>query len=56
MLLRRFIKAVRESGSLYAAKVRMFRARPKSKLAKKIAALRREKKKKEREWREKYGK
>lgn len=56
MLIRRFTKAVRESGSLYKAKLRRFRVRPKSKLAKKTSALRREKIKKEREWQEKYGK
>ena len=54
-LVRRFTRAVRESGILYNVRRRRFYARPKSSLARRLAALRKEELKKEQEWREKMG-
>lgn len=54
-LIRRFIKIVRDSGILLEAKKRQFYQRPKSKTAKKEAALRREALKKEYEKAQKFG-
>lgn len=54
-LIRRFVKAVRESGSLHTVKLKRFRDRPKSELKKKLLALRRIQKQKEALQKEKYG-
>lgn len=55
-IIRRFTRAVRQSGVLMRVKDNMFRKRPKSPLAKKKAALRREKRKKEFERAKKFEK
>lgn len=55
-LVRRFTKAIRDSGLLHTVRRRRFRARPKSDLAKKLSALRREEIKKQIALREKMGK
>lgn len=55
-LLRRFTKGVRESGILLQVRAKRFRERPKSNLAKKMSALRREQIKKQRLLEEKSGK
>jgi len=55
-LIRRFSKSIRESGILLQARKIQFRERPKSKRAKKEAALRREELKKRYEKLKKMGK
>lgn len=55
-VIRRFTRAVRQSGVLMRVKNGMFRKRPKSPLARKKAALRREKRKKEFERAKKFEK
>lgn len=55
-LIRRFSKSIRESGILLRARKIQFREKPKSKRAKREAALRREKLKKEYEKLKKLGK
>lgn len=55
-LIRRFLKSIRESGILLRARKIQFREKPKSKRAKREAALRREKLKKEYEKLKKLGK
>ncbi len=54
-LIRRFSKAIKKSGILKEARKRRFRQRPLSDKAKKEAALRREKIKKEYQRKEKLG-
>ncbi|TSC95149.1 MAG: hypothetical protein CEN87_161 [Parcubacteria group bacterium Licking1014_1] len=55
-LVHRFTKVVRQSGVLLEVRSKQFRKRPKSALAKKRSALRREKIKKERRLKEKMSK
>jgi len=54
-LIRRFSKAIKKSGILKEARKRRFKQRPLSEKAKKDAALRREKVKKEYQKKEKLG-
>ncbi len=54
-LIRRFTKAVRDSGILYTARKKMFRERPKSDTLKRRSALRREQIRKLLELKEKWG-
>lgn len=55
-LVRRFTKGMQQSGVLFGARKRQFRHRPKSRLARKKAAIRREETKKEYEKLRKLGK
>ncbi|MBI2450126.1 MAG: hypothetical protein HYV47_01160 [Candidatus Nealsonbacteria bacterium] len=55
-LVRRFAKGVQQSGVLFGARKRQFLHRPKSRLARKKAALRREETRKEYEKLKKLGK
>jgi hypothetical protein len=55
-LVYRFTKAVRESGMLLSLRDKRFRTREKSRMLKRLAALRREEKKKQLAMEEKLGK
>ena len=55
-LIKRFTKAVHQSGVILAAKKKQFRERPKSRLKKKIEALKRIKRQKRIEYLKKLGK